>query len=343
MLKISIDEIISRIKEKTGLQQEAIEKKINEKVEELSGLVSKNGAAHIVANDFGIHLFKASGEGLLKIKNIVPGLKVASLIGRVLRVYPVKNFKTRKGIEGKVCSILVGDSTGRIRIVFWDVHQIELIENKKLKEGDIIKITNCYVKEGINGVEIHARSLSKIDINPDVKEAKDIPPLSKLLSISKEVNIKDIKEEGIYKIRGAIVNILENNMFFEVCPTCGKRVYNNTCPEHGEVVLKHSMFISTIFDDGSDNMRIVFFGRQAEQILGMSSEEAYKLAKEHNNFFYPIQSKKNELLGKELIVEGKVSKNSFSGELEMIGRNITVPNPVVEAEKIAKEADLKNE
>ncbi|MCD6575986.1 MAG: hypothetical protein J7K73_02395 [Nanoarchaeota archaeon] len=339
MLKIPISEIISRIKEKTGLDEKVIEKKIDDKVEELSGLVSRDGAAHIVANEFGIQLFKTTETGLLKIKNILPGLKTASVVGRVLRIYPVRVFTTKKGNEGKVVSFLIGDATGRIRIVFWDTNQIKLIEEGKLSEGDIIKITNAYVKEGINGLELHARSASLIEVNPNIPEAKEIPPLDELWQLSERVSIKNITDEGVYEIRGAVVNILENNPFFDVCPICKKRTHDGFCSEHGRVEPKKSMFISTIVDDGTDNMRVVFFGKQAEQLIGMSSEEAYNLSKEHNDPFYPIEVKKIDILGRELVIEGKVSKNDFSGELEMIARRLTTPNPIVESKKLMKELE----
>ncbi|MCD6547478.1 MAG: hypothetical protein J7K22_02910 [Nanoarchaeota archaeon] len=337
MLKISIDEIVKKIKEKTGLDESVIQKKIDEKVEELSGLVSRQGAAHIVANEFGVTLFKMPESGFLKIKNIVSGLKTASFVARVLRINPPREFKTKDGRQGKVCSILVGDGTGKLRVVFWDTNQIKLIEEGKISEGDIIRITNCYVKEGLTGIECHARSSSRIEINPKISEK--IPSIEELQELSQRVNISSISDEGTYEIRGAIVNILENNPFFDVCPECRKRLNGNVCEEHGEVKPKKSIFLSTIFDDGTDNMRVVFFGRQAEILLGMSSEKAFEIAQEHNNFFYPIESKKQDILGKELIVEGKVSKNDFSGELEMIARRVILPNPVIEAKAILKELD----
>ena len=339
MLKIPIDEIIKKIKEKTGLDEKIIEKKIDDKVAELSGLVSRDGAAHIVANEFGIQLFKTTESGLVKIKNIVPGLKIASFVARVLKIYPPKEFKTKKGKEGKVCSFIVGDDTGRMRVVFWDVNQIKLIEENKINEGDIIKITNCYIKEGLNGIEVHSRSSSMITVNPNIKEAKEIPPLESLWQLSQRVQIKNISEEGVYEIRGAIVNILENNPFYDICPECRRRLNGNICEEHGEVKPKKSMFISTIVDDGSDNIRVVFFGKQAEQILGVSTDEAFKLAQEYNDLTYPIKNKKMEILGREIVIEGKVSRNTFSNELEMIGRRVIFPNPTIESKKLIKELE----
>ena len=337
MLKIPMSEIISNIKEKTGLDEKVIEAKIDSKVEELSGLVSKEGAAHIVANDFGIQLFKATETGLQEIKNIVSGLKMTSFVARILSIYPVKEFKTKKGTSGKVCSFLVGDATGKMRTVFWDTKHIQLIEEGKMKQGDVVKITNCYVKEGMNGIEVHARSTSKIDINPDIPEAKNLPKVDNIQQQSQRTKISSIKDEGVYEIRGAIVNIVEKSPFYDICPKCKRRVHGTTCNEHGEIEPKKAMFLSTIVDDGSDNIRTVFFGVQAEEILGMNAEEAFKLAEEHNNFSYPIQEKRSSILGKEIIIEGKVSNNDYSGEMEMIGRRIILPNTIIESKNIMKE------
>ncbi len=341
MMKIPVDKIIEKIKNKTSMDEEKIKQKINKKENELSGLVSKDGAAHIVANEFGIRLFQQKESGLFKLKDITPGLKTASFVARVLNVQTPKKFK-KGDKEGKVCSFTVGDKTGKIRVVMWDTNHIKLVEEGELSEGEIVKITNCYVKEGFSGIECHTRSSSEININPDIPEAKDIPPIDKLTDFTQRVKIKDIEDEGIYELHGAVVDVLERDPFFEVCPECRKSMKNGTCPNHGEIKPKHSMFISTVFDDSTGNMRIVFFGNQAEEVLGLSVEEAKKLADENNEQTYPIKNKKMKILGKELVVEGKVSRNDFSGDLEMIGRKIKNPNPVEEGKKIAEELEKKD-
>lgn len=340
MIKIPVNEIILKIKEKTKLDDAVIQKKIDDKVAELSGLVSKEGAAHIVANEFGIQLFKSTETGLQKIKDIVPGIKTTSFVARVLNVFPAREFKTEKR-EGKVLNFLVGDETGKMRVVLWDTNQIALFEENKIKQGDILRITNCYVKEGFNGTEVHARSNSKIDINPNIPEAKTIPPAEKITGTSQKeterVKIDTISEDGFYEIRGAIVNILEKEPFFEICPDCRKKAPNGMCEQHGEVKPVKSMFLSTVFDDATNTMKVVFFGKQAEDVLGTTVEEAFKEAEAENNMLHPITSKKKELLGRELVVSGKVSKNSFSGEFEMIARSVSKPDPVAEAKIIEEE------
>jgi len=335
MLKIPIDEIVEKIKAKTGLSEEIIKKKIDEKVSELSGLVSKDGAAHIVANEFGVQLFKATDSGNLQIKNILPGLKSVAFVARVLRIFPTKEFKTPKR-EGKIASFLVGDETGKMRVVFWDTNFIKMLEDGTIKENDLVRLTNCYVKEGLNGVEVHAGNRTKVEVNPNTAEAKKIPQIVAHIEAIPRMFIRDLKE-GTFEVHGTIVYLFETgNPFFEVCPQCNKRVHDESCATHGKVTPKHSMVLSAIIDDGTGNMRTVFFGNRAEQLLGVNSEEAFKQAEQNNDNFFVLKSKKKELLGKEIICEGNVANNTFSGELEMICRKVSEPNPVHEAKEILK-------
>jgi ssDNA-binding replication factor A large subunit len=337
MLKIPIGEIVSKIKEKTGLDEVAINKKIDDKIKELSGMVSKEGAAHIVANEFGIKLFKPAESGRLQIKNILPGLRNVSFLGRVLALYPVREFKTEKR-EGKVVSLLVGDETGKIRLVFWDTNHIKLIESGELKIGDIIKVTSGYVKESqmFGGAEVHTSSNSRIEINPNVSDAGKIPQLEAVRESAQRVKIANI-EEGVHEISGIVVDVFESNPFFDVCPECNKRARDGVCGEHGQVQPKKSLVVSTIIDDGSGNIRVVFFGSRAQQVLGLTADEAHKLATEKNSPTFPLQQQREFMLGKQLVIEGNVAKNDFSNDLEMIARKIYIPNPTTEAKAILKE------
>ena len=58
MIKIPYEDIISKIKSGSKLSEEEIEAKIEAKLKQLSGLISKNGAAHIIANELGVKLIE---------------------------------------------------------------------------------------------------------------------------------------------------------------------------------------------------------------------------------------------------------------------------------------------
>ena len=97
---MDFEEILGRIKERTKLSDEEINKKILEKQQELSNLVSKDGAAYIIAKEMGIELFPKVEKRRLEIKNIVPKIRTLNLNARIVNISPIKEFesKGRKGI-----------------------------------------------------------------------------------------------------------------------------------------------------------------------------------------------------------------------------------------------------
>ncbi len=66
MINIPLNQIIAEIKDKTGLSEDEINKKINEKLKQLSDLISKEGAAHIIANELDVKLVETAKK--LKIR-----------------------------------------------------------------------------------------------------------------------------------------------------------------------------------------------------------------------------------------------------------------------------------
>ena len=113
---LSYDELVNRIKEK-GFNEKEIERKINRKLEELSGLISREGAAHLIANELGIKIFEDIGE--IKINKIINGMRSIDVYGKIIINYGVREYKTEKR-QGKVGSFLIGDETARIRVSVWD-------------------------------------------------------------------------------------------------------------------------------------------------------------------------------------------------------------------------------
>ena len=55
MITIPYEKLLERMQEASGKSKEELAKKIQAKLEELSGLISKEGAAHIVANELGVN------------------------------------------------------------------------------------------------------------------------------------------------------------------------------------------------------------------------------------------------------------------------------------------------
>src|SRR3989338_1309789 len=112
--------LIEFISEISGLSVEEIERKIEAKQAKLSGLISKEGAAQVIAAELGINLDKQ----IIKISQIVPGMRKINLIGKIIDLYPVKEYN-KNGRSGKVGSFVLADETSNVRTVLWDENHID--------------------------------------------------------------------------------------------------------------------------------------------------------------------------------------------------------------------------
>jgi ssDNA-binding replication factor A large subunit len=312
------ESILSHIEEKTNLKREEIERKIIEKQRELSGLVSKEGAAHIVAKELGLDLFKKA-ERRLQIKNVLPQIRNVNLTARILRVFDIIEFE-RDGRKGRVANVILGDESGTLRLSLWN-DQTQFLEN--LKPGLAIEIFNAYSKEDTRGgVEIRLTNKGGIKI----LETSDIPPLEDIREpAAKRNQISNFKEGVSYEIRAALVQLFETNVFYEICPNCNKRLNNNECKEHGKVEPGYLVVLSGVIDDGSGNIRAVFFRDAALNLIGLDLKEALS---KRDGFFEEI-----DVLGKEFVLNGKVRKNPMFGRLEFVINSVREIDSKYEANK----------
>jgi len=147
-----------------NLKREDIIKKIEEKKRKFGKYFTDVVLARIVASEMGIEATGAPiRERNISIQDLVSGLNDVTVIGRVLAVYPVRCFKRRDGVEGKVARLLIGDKTGKLRVVLWDEHASG-VEQGKIEKDSVIRILHGYVREGRDGkLELHVGSRGKIE------------------------------------------------------------------------------------------------------------------------------------------------------------------------------------
>ncbi len=328
MLKIPFPDIIEKIKESSKLSEEDINNKIKQKMEQLSGLISKEGAAHIIANELGIKIFDQI-TGKLEIKNILTGMRDVETVGVVQQIFNVTVFQ-KNDRSGKVFSFIISDATDSIRVVAWNDMVDKVVS---IKEGDVIKIKSAYVRENNNRKELHLNAKSVAVINPEgekVENAKSSSPIRKKIQ---ELTEKDDNIE----LLGTIVQVFEPR-FFEICPQCNRRAKPEdgkfNCVVHGAVDPKYSYVMNLSLDDGSDNIRVVCFKNQASKLLGKTDEEM-QLYRENPAKFDEI---KNDMLGNIVKLVGRVTKNEMFDRLEFISQMVfTDPNPEEEIKRMNQE------
>ena len=327
MIKIPYEEIILKINEKTNMSVAELEDRIEKKLKQLSGLISKEGAAHIVANELGVKIFEPL-SGKLQIKNILTGMRDVETIGKVLQVSDTREFMRNDAVS-KVASMLIGDETGTIRVVMWG-NQAD--NAATLGSNDIVKIIGGYVRDNNGRKEIHLNDRSQLLINPKGEIINDV-------NIEfKTRNRKEIKElnenDNEAELLGTIVQIFDLK-FYEICPRCSKRAKPSTdffvCNEHGNVIPAYSYVLNTVLDDGTETIRCVFFRNQLERLLNMTQEQLLKFRNESAEF----EAVKNELLGTIVKLNGRVNKNSFFNRLEFVVQQVdNNPNPEEELKRL---------
>lgn len=314
MIGLSYQDIIEKIKKEAKLSDSDIEIKIKEKLRKLSDLISKEGAAHIVANELGIRLLDFD----FKINKLRIGMSSVNIVAKVLNIYSVREFKTTR--EGKVANLLIGDDSGIIKLVLWDIDQIRLIEDEKLKEGDVIKIRNGYVRNNNGFNELHLGTRGQININPEGVEIKVVGKTQSIDYTRKK--ICDLNVNEIAGVFGTIVQVFEPR-FYDACPECGKKVNEGRCDEHGAVSSVDVPILNCFFDDSTDNIRVVAFRNQVERLLGSNTEEVLRFKDNLPEF----DKKRDELLGKQLVIVGRVVKNEMFDRKELMAQRIVDVDP----------------
>ncbi len=327
MIKIPYDDIIKKIREGSNLSEAEIEAKIKEKMDQLAGLISKEGAAHIIANELGIKVINQV-SGKLKIKDILPGMRGVELEARVQQVYEKREFQRADGSMGKVANMLVGDETGVMRIVMWGSTADEL---SKLKPGDVIRLQNASARDNNGRKELHLSENSKIIINPLDASVEQIK------NKRKKISELELNDENI-ELLGTIVQLYDPT-FFEVCPQCGRRAQFREdggyyCETHGQITPNFSYVFNVVLNDGSeDTVRVVFYKKQAEALLKKTQEEILQF-KDNPALYETI---KTEYLGKIIKVVGRTKESMFS-KLDFVAQLVYPdPDPEEELKKLKEE------
>ncbi len=324
MYKVPLSDIKEKVLAAGKLTDEQFDARIKEKINELSGLISEEGAAHIIANELGVQLFVQ--EGKLKIKEIYSGMRNVTTVGKVVRKFDVREF-AKDDRTGKVCSLIVGDETGTIRVVFWN-EQVDKLTG--LNEEDVIEIKEAYVRENNGNKEIHLGNNGEIVINP---EGVSISSVRQSTSYErKKISELQDGQDGA-EVMGTVVQVFDPR-FFKLCPDCNKRVTESEgkfqCLEHGGVQPVLSYVLNLILDDGSGTIRGVFWKNQTLHLLGKSEEEMKTFKDDAAKF----ETVKTDLLGEQFKVMGRVKKNEMFERLEFNAQIVEKAKPADEIKRM---------
>lgn len=334
MFGISYEDILKKIKEEKGVSEKEIELLVGKKLAQYGDLISKEGAIHIVANELRVKVFDENlAVRKFKVNNVLPGMNFVNLDVKVVSVGEVRSFKTDKR-EGRVVNLVVGDETGVVRLVLWDEKYIGLVEKGDIKSGDILGVKNAYSRGTDTFPELHIGSRGNLALNPDGIEVKD-PVMVKRNYIKKK--IVDLKDNDAVEIIGTVVQVFDPR-YYSSCSNCGKKVEMDDnsykCVVHGNVIPVDVPIVNLFLDDGSDSVRVVLFRDLVKKVIG---NEPLKYKDNPGEF----ENVKNEALGKQFKISGRVNKNAMFDRVEFMAQEINEVNALEVADDILKEMDTK--
>jgi len=295
MIQGNYEKILEKIANSASLEKSEIERRVEAKRAKLSGLISKEGAAQVIAAELGISFDNEK----FKIDELLPEMRKVNVVGKVITLFPVRTF-TRNEQEAKVTNLVIADETSNIKVVLWDVNHIELVEKGEILEGKVIEILNASMRNN----ELHLGSFSELKISNEVLENV------KTEKIVKEESIINFKIGHNVSVRAFIVQAFEPR-FFNVCPECKKKVIqeaeNFVCKEHSKIMPEKRALINIVLDDGTETIRAVLFHESLPN-LGFTQLENFE----------ETTKQKQEIIGKEMIFFGDIRNNKFFNTPEFI-------------------------
>ena len=319
MLKLNYEDIVRKIKEEKGLSDDEINERVSSKVKQLSYLISKEGAVHIIANELGIKVYSNIFKKRYKVNELMAELRSVEIVLKVLQKYEIREFKNEKR-AGRLATLFVGDETGSCRLVIWEEGIINTYFND-LKEGDVIKILNAYVRENNGYKELHLGGNSAFVLNPENEAIGDVSKQQPRASYRKK-SIDKIEANDFIEVVGTIVQIF-GPRFYIGCPECYKKIdEKSNCSEHGLVKEKALPILNFVLDDGTDSIRISLFRDNVEKLLNLSYDEILKMKDDPGLF----ENLKGALLGKQVAAAGRANKNAMFDTIELNASSIREVN-----------------
>ena len=269
--------------------------------------------------------------GMQPISNLSLEMRDVDIEGKVVKIFPVNTFQRATG-EGRVQNILITDGTGTVRVTFWneDVDKI-----KSLQEGDIIRVRHGYVKEGFRGgVEFHVGRRAEIEINPEGSGLESLDTSQIALTPTAgtgRVRIGDIEVEMEGKnveVGGLIMGVSRRSPIYAACPNCRKKLEEGAdgfrCPVCGSIAApEYRMLYKVTLDDGSGTIPVTLFGSSAEQLIGITAQEAHEMIERSGNPTEPFDRNAHRILGTRIVVQGRVTK--FRDTLEIAASSLLFP------------------
>ena len=130
---------------------------VERKFREYNGLVNRETAAYIVAQEMGLDVEEETTPEL-KVSHLAPGMRRVRLSGKVLALYPIQEYTRKDGSTAQAQRLILRDESDRVELTLWEPPEEEL------KPGDLLKISGGYVKDFEGGLELNVSGRGSVEV-----------------------------------------------------------------------------------------------------------------------------------------------------------------------------------
>lgn len=245
------------------------------------------------------------------------------IVARIIDIQEPNEFQKQDGTLSILRNMEIGDDTGIIRITLWN----EQAENS-YEVGEALKIENPRVTFRNDRLELSINNSTKIvkATDDDLKDLPSFDELEEILYQSK--NIIDLEDDDRnIKIQGNLGDIFGNNILSARCSNCNNRLEQiddeYVCDYCGEDVEKprYLLMIPARIEDNTTDISITFFGKLAEKLLNMTTDEAATIV-ENSTDEGVLESKVENLAGLSIKVIADVNFDEYNEEIRLNPKKI---------------------
>lgn len=319
-LQMDVPALVTQLAEKSGLNEDDVRARMNEKITKFSGLLTEQGALVLLSRDLNVKLpLFDKPNAKLKLGELKAGMNNVDVVARVKYADRVKTY-SKNGKEGKYLAIRLSDETGEALFTFWNEQADEAVQ-KGIRAGSTITLSNARTSTfnqmtqlslGYNGV-----------YTIENENAENAPQTENTNAEKNTGKFSELVENQFIETRAHIVDVLPGKGYYVKCLACQGKLQKRetTCPicmAEGKVETR--LLVSVLLDDGSKPMRAVAFEKEAAALYEKNKDELLNL------FEADKVNADRELLGKVIQIQGKAKMGMDRISLEMVlNRVIRVP------------------
>lgn len=233
------------------------------------------------------------------------------LIGRIIELNDVHEFDRDSGDTGFVRNIEIADDTGSIKVVLWDSDA-----KMDLEMGMPLKLQNPRISLDMDNRIEATVSRSTTVLKPNESEIEKLPSYDELVEaifVSKTIEALAEDDTNVC-VTGVIKDVSTDKNILKKCPNCNgnveQTIEENVCDfcGHNFEEPTYTLMIPTQIEDETGEIQVTFFGKLAEELLGMETEEVAEIIESGDG----IEHKLEDLTGLTVEIIANVDFDEYS-------------------------------